>query len=172
MQTSKYRLEQAKKRAADVAARYGESSHYADWRNIRNKPFVTSYAGDWKADYTGPKSDRPYFCDSFDSVGLRDLGDAHQVGNIDHTGWFCDSLQSGVIRGRVLQLPSRDGEPCYIPATYCTEWDGVTLYPLDQYDTPERAASVADGYAEQEAEKAREYDAKDQAEQQIAQLHE
>jgi len=56
----------------------------------------------------------------------------------------------------------------YIPATYCTDWDGATCYPLDWYDTKEEAAYAAASYAEEEAEQNREFYARDQAEQDTA----
>ena len=129
-----------------------------------------SYPGNWKTDYIGPKSQKPWFCDTWPE--WRDLGDAHENARIDHTGWYCDHFREGVIRGRVLQLPARNGDPIYVPGTYCTEWDGVTVYPLDWYETPEEAAKAADQYAEREAEESREFYAKDAADQDIDRAHE
>jgi len=113
------------------------------------------------------------FADSFDSIGWRDIGDAHDVARceesraIDHTGWYADSHQSALIRGHVLQIPARRGECQYIPATYCNDWDGVTVYLSEICDSKLDAAKMADEYARIEAEQCREQDAQYCAESEI-----
>jgi len=124
------------------------------------------YGGTWQTGDEARGDDRAYYCDNLPS-GLRDIGDSHEIIRLNHTGWFADHFYDSVIRGRVLQLPSRNGEPVYIPATYCTGWDGVTLYPLDQYDDKDDCARAADSYAENESDRSREFYAKDAAEQDI-----
>ncbi len=113
------------------------------------------------------KSERAFFIDSFDCLGLREVGDAHDIISLSHTGWYCDVWRDGLIRGCVFQLPSRDGTPIYIPATYCTDWDGVTLYPLDWYDEKEDAARAANSIAERDSEESREASLQDLVEQRI-----
>lgn len=184
MKTTAQRLQAARKSAAEWLAKQPNATRQHDWRNNVARPFKKTYpAGRWAPDYTGPKSDRPYYLDSLDAMGWRQTGDASDIlrkayGNraADGCDWYADNLQDAVIKSAVLQLPSRNGSPVYIPATYCTYWDGATCYPLDQYDTPEAAARVAAGYAERAAEESRDADARDAAEQQIeekrAEIHE
>lgn len=174
MKTTKQRLAAARKLTEKLAANYPESSHYADWRNNVERPFKRSPgAGRWDADYKGPKSGRPFYIDSLAATGWRQTGDARDV--LKNAGcwraaescdWYADNHFDSVIKSAVLQLPSRDGQPVYIPATYCSGWDGATCWPLEWHDTPESAANSAAGYAEKEAEESREYYAKDAAEQQ------
>lgn len=118
------------------------------------------YAGQWQAAEPVPavwKSyTRAYYADTW-PTGWRDLGDAHEVGRLDHRGWYTNEFQDEVIRGRVLQLPGRDHKPLYVPGTYSSDSDGVTLYPLDMYDDRKECARSADGYAERAAETEREY---------------
>lgn len=49
------------------------------------------------------------------AVGLRFVGYADKLANLDHTGWFSDADGSSKIRGVVFQLPGRDGRPRF----YC-----------------------------------------------------
>lgn len=180
MQTTAQRLQAARVTTAKLAKHYPESAHYCDWRNNVARPFKRQpTAGRWASDYTGPKSGRPYYIDSLEATGWRRTGYAADILRnaggwraADSCNWYADTHQGATIKSAVLQLPSRDGSPVYIPATDCTEWDGATCYPLDQHDTPEAAARAAAGYAETEAEESREYHAKDRAEQDIIEARE
>lgn len=171
MKNTAQRLQAARVRAAKLAENYPTSAHYCDWRNNVSRPFKkTCPASHWAPDYTGPNSNRPYYLDSLDALGWRQTGDASDILPHRQAGgcnWYADHHYGAVIKSAVLQLPSRNGSPVYIPATYCIAWGGATCYPLDQHDTPEDAARAAAGYAEREAEESREYYAKDAAEQQI-----
>lgn len=152
-------------------------AHSSDWRQHASGTFRKPYAGNWQAISDMPRhtslTARAYYCDNFPS-GLREVGSAHDVcraehsRSVDHTGWFTDSFQSGTLQGYVLQLPARNGQPIYIPATKHSEWDGVTLYPNDMHDTALDCARAADQYAEHAAESEREYEAQENAKQQIA----
>ena len=180
MKTTAQRLQAARVITAKLAKNYPNSAHYCDWRNNVARPFERQPgAGRWARDYTGPKADRPYYIDSLEATGWRVTGDASDV--LRNAGawraagdcnWYADNDHSETIKSAVLQLPSRDGSPVYIPATYCTAWDGATCYPLDRYDTPEDAARAAAGYAETEAAESRDYYAKDRAEQDISEARE
>ena len=113
--------------------------------------------------YPGNWSGRAYYCDTFESAPFRYVGSFADIvsSRNGHTGYYCDNEYGdarGTQRGHVLQLTGRDHKPCYIPATDNTQSYGVTLYPLDQYDTAADAARAADGYAERVAESEREYD--------------
>lgn len=180
MQTTAQRLQAARAYTAKMAKNYPTSAHYCDWRNNAARPFKRQpAAGRWATDYTGPKAYRPYLIDCLESPGWRMTGDAADILRgaggwraADECNWYADNDQMAVIKSAVMQLPSRDGSPVYIPATYCTDWDGATCYPLDWHDTPEGAARAAAGYAETQAEESREYYAKDRAEQDIAEARE
>lgn len=117
------------------------------------------YAGQWQGLDTMPRNtdSRAYYCDTWPD-GLRDRGDAHKLARIGHTGWYADSFQDSLVIGRVLQMPARNGKPVYVPGTYSTGSDGVTLYLLDHYDEESDCALAADRYAEHAAEIEREYD--------------
>lgn len=180
MKTTAQRLQAARVTTAKLAKNYPDSAHYCNWRNNVARPFKRQpAAGRWARDYTGPKAGRPYYIDSLEATGWRMTGDASDVLRnagawraADGCNWYASDDQGAVIKSAVLQLPSRDGSPVYIPATYCSDWDGATCYPLDWYDTPEDAARAAAGYAETEAEESREYYAKDRAEQDITEARE
>lgn len=140
-----------------------------DWPSIH-------YGGVWEdkkhlIERRGSRFARRYYIDSW-PAGWREIGDAHQVTSMKHTGWYADNFQEELIRGFVLQLPARDGKEIYIPGTYCTGWEGVTLYPNDWDHDKTDAARSADSYAEIEAEAAREDNAQFQAEQEIEQCRE
>lgn len=75
----------------------------------------------------------------------------------DHGGWYTDDDCGETLAGYVLQLPSRNSVPQYVPGTAHTDWDGKTLYPLDRYDDPVDCARAADRYAEIAAEQERDY---------------
>lgn len=165
------RLAKYRKQAADWRAKYPDSE-YGDWRKHARNANGRRYGGVWQSvDDMGryaSASSRAYYCDEWPA--WRDLGDAHEVARLDHTGWYSDSFQDGLVIGRVLQLPSRGRSSCYVPGTYRTDCDGVTIYPLDSYDDARDCARAADGCAEHEAESAREYDAKERAQIEIDEL--
>lgn len=178
--TSAQRIAKARAQAAHYLTTRPEWVAYHDWRTHVARPFRGRQApGRWAQDYTGPASDRPYYLDSLDAMGWRVVGDAADVLRgagywraADGCDWYADNDCCAVLKSAVLQLPARDGEPRYIPAVYCTDWDGATAWPLDWHDTPEDAASAAASHAEREAEESREYYAKDAAEQQIEEKRE
>ena len=185
MQTTAQRLKAARDNAtktnavmagSKLAELYPEKIHHIDWRNNVARPFKPRpSACNWQRDYTGPKANRPYLIDCLESPGWRVTGDAADILPHREAGgcnWYADNHQDAVIKSAVLQLPARDGAPRYIPATYCTDWDGATCYPLDWYDTQEEAARAAASYAEQEAEQSRDYYARDRAEQDTAEARE
>jgi hypothetical protein len=144
-------------RLACVMARHDVAN--GKTRYPRTVPF---FGGTWQALDTMPagrsRDARAYYVDAWPE-GWRDLGDATDLfeSRDRHTGWYEDEFQDSLCKGRVLQLPGRHGKPVYVPGIYSTGSDGVTLYPLDRYDTAEDCARSADGYAERFAETAREY---------------
>ena len=120
------------------------------------------------------------YADDFSVIGEK-VADAHEIINLRHTGWFSDNFENGLIRGAVVKLRTSRGT-LYIPATYCTEWDGITLYIESAENVAKglsegchegakvRGAYLSDSYAEREAERARDDDAKSQAESRIDDL--
>jgi hypothetical protein len=167
------RLAKYRAKAAEWDAKFPGST-YADWRTHAKSAFARRYGGAWQSrDDMGryaSQSSRAYYCDTWPE--WRDLGDASDVTRLDHTGWYADNFQDGLVKGRVLQLPARNGMPRYVPGTYNTNCDGVTIYPLDIYDDATDCARAADGYAERQAEDEREYDAKERAEMERDELRE
>jgi hypothetical protein len=165
------RLAKYRAQAAEWDAKFPGST-YADWRTHAKSAFARRYGGVWQSRddmgrYASADS-RAYYCDEWPE--WRDLGDAHKLARMDHTGWYADNYQNELVRGRVLQLPGRNHSSIYVPGTYRTECEGVTLYPLDIYDDSEDCARAADSYAEREAEDSREYDARWHAETEIEEL--
>lgn len=99
----------------------------------------------------------------------RDVGDSSEILGRRYTGWYSDADGSETYVGHVWQLPARDGVPCYV-AGYVEDMGGrdgrrasgyVVLEHdgrgLVTYDNKEDAARAADGLAESNAERAREY---------------
>lgn len=170
--TLRARLAKAKERASN---RYTLSD---TWQDAARRPWSKPHGGSWQSLEHMPRSSahsRAYYCDAWPD-GFRHVGTAYDVcrgehsRRVEHTGWYTDSFQSGTLSGHVLQLPARDGKACYVPGTAHSEWDGVTLYPLDMYDDALDAASAADQYAEHAAESEREYQAREDAKIQIDEL--
>ena len=178
MKTTAQRLKAARATTAKMAASYPDSAHYCDWRNNVARPFKKRHpAGRWSNYKPANHAGRAYYVDDLSKTGLRLVGDASDI--LRGAGywraecdWYADNNQDAVIKSAVLQLPARDGAPRYIPATYCTDLDGATCYPLDWYDTKEEAARAAASYAETEAEQNRDYYARDRAEQDTAEARE
>jgi hypothetical protein len=153
-------LRYARQDVAAGKARYAETPREARLPDGGPARFIP-FGGVWQKPETMPRftsaDRREFYCDNWPE-GWRDLGDAHEVNRrMDNTGWYVSVHMDEVCRGRVLQIPARDGVPQYVPGTYNTECDGVTLYPLDRYEEPEEAARAADGYAERSAEVQREH---------------
>jgi hypothetical protein len=128
-----------------------------------------SNGGTWQKELERYQSadSRAYYCDAIPR-GLRQCGDASDIlnGRNQAKGYYTDNFGDGFYFGFVLQLPARERTPQYIAGVQHNDWDGVTLYPLDASDNVEDAARTADHHAERLAEEAREFDAKEQAEQQ------
>lgn len=175
-------------RLADVKAKAAKNDYTyignvfrqsADWRTHARGAAHQRYkrnAGVWQAPENMPRHtstcSRAYYCDNWPS-GLRHVGSAYDVCRaehsrcVEHTGWYTNSFRDGTLSGHVLQLPARGGKPVYIPGTAHSEWDVVTLFPLDMYDDVLDCAQAADQYAKHAAEEECEYQAKGQANQQI-----
>jgi hypothetical protein len=164
----------ARKEAADWRIKQPTLTHYHDWR-AHVRPFTRNNGGCWQSLDQMPRfasaNDREYYCDKWPN-GIRDLGDAHEIASLRHTGWYGDSFQYNLVKGRVLQLPARKGVPQYVAGIYETQCDGVTLWPLDTFEDKQDAARSSDRRAENYAEKAREHDAEFQAEQETEELKE
>lgn len=167
-------------KVADRLAQYKAASHVSHWKYSTWKDAFLgqsyrrdrSNVGTWQPledmkRFASP-SDRAYYCDNI-PAGLRNKGDMGDIlkGRNQATGYYSDNFQSATYIGFVLQLPGRNGQPIYIPAVRNSDYDGITLWPLDHHAEVEDAARSADHYAERYAKDAREYDAKFQAEQQI-----
>ena len=153
------RLNKARKSAEG----HTEGSHYSNWRNWITRKVEPQHV--WR----DPSNPDLLYCDNLDALGWRVVGESHKINSwIKHTGWYSDNHQGGLYIGVVLQLPSRDGIEQFVPAIRHSEWDTATVYLNER--TPEKrdAANWADQNAEREAEESREFDAKDSAEQQIA----
>jgi hypothetical protein len=134
------------------------------------KPPTIVYNPEWTPE--GRPRER-YRCIEHAAKGLRVVGAVHDIARregwrFNHEGWYVDNFRDETTHGIVLQLPSRDGKPLYVPA--CSDpWnDGCCTADFHSTtDTLRDAMHAADGMAERYAEDAREDDAKFQAEQQI-----
>jgi len=63
-----------------------------------------------------------------DDVGLRMVGDAHNIVRLDHTGWYCDNFGDGpTATGVVLQLPGRNRRPRFLAGIADPHNDGPVL---------------------------------------------
>jgi hypothetical protein len=163
MKTTKQRLALYRAKAAKSEGRF------ADWHYWKSSAWSTPGFS------RGDKGE--LYTESLDQIG-DNLGDAHELNKgIRNTGWYANSFQDALIKGAVCKMRTARGT-YYIPATYCTDWDGTTHYLGDaeivakgsdedaHQEAIREAARRADRRAELEAEEAREYHAKDQAEQQ------
>lgn len=166
METAVNRLARLRRAAFEFKQRRPESTHHHDWRNwvVRCvKP---------KRTWRDPENVHVLYVDSLDALGWRKVGDAHEIVRLNHTGWYADNYQDNLVIGCVLQLPSRKGEEQYVPATYNSDWDTATVYLNEIGPDKDAAARWADQNAEREAEVSREYEARDQAKQEIAEARE
>ena len=143
----------------------------ATWRKVRWAP--SHLAGAWQdidpAARLANLEDRAYYCDTW-PAGWREVGDASKIVRSLPDGWYADDMCDRTIRGFVLRLPARNGEPRFVPAVYDTGSDGVTLYPLAWRAEEDEAARAADHFAERVAEGEREYNAQFLAEQETEDL--
>ena len=149
------------------------ASHYnsSDWRKLRGRYGSTIWSN-WSEDRT------KIYTDNIDHIG-HDLGPAHNLVSLRHTGWYTDGFQQDTLCGHVVRLRTPKGT-MYIPATVHSEWDGVTLYIGDAIlvdkgvqdedaheEAAREAARDADHYAEREAEECREDWTKQEAEHEV-----
>lgn len=166
--TTRQRLQLYKTRAK--ASKYNN-----DWRGHR-------YARTWRPTwYNWSEDRRKIYADERNTLGdyLGDWGTFLRGRCWDATGFYSDNWQNDTIRGGVEKIRTPRGV-LYVPVTYCTGWDGVTYYMAEAYNVPkgcneasheeaqQEAAAAAYHYAEREAEQARDDDAKQRAEDQIA----
>lgn len=156
------RLNKARKSAEDYAANHPTHQHYHDWRHWITRTIKDKHV--WR----DMNNLGVVYCDNLDVLGWRHVGDAHDLAPLGYTGWYADNHQDGMYVGVVLQLPSRNGIEQFVPAIRHTDWDTATVYLNEITDDKRQAARWADQNAEREAESSREEDARDSAQQQIA----
>lgn len=160
---SKARLQKYREEAATSKHEAGKN-----WRYWVRKIFDTP---------NNVRQDGMIFSDSIDQYGCEVADDTLRNRVLCHGGWYCDSFQSGLFVPTVTKMRTPRGT-LYIPASYCTEWDGTTHYIGDAVLVPKGedwhddaikdALRYADHHCEREAEESREYQAKDQAEYEIS----
>jgi hypothetical protein len=165
MRTTKHRLAQYRARAA--ASTYPD----ANWRHWRDKSL-------WDVPTVARGDEGQIFADGVDQYGPV-VGECHDFSRRFAKGYYVDQFQDATIRGCVVLIRSPHGA-IYCPVTYCDAWDGATYWLRDAVRVPRGsseddhsdakrdAAGYADSIAQHESERAREYAAKDQAEQDIA----
>jgi hypothetical protein len=165
--TQKHTTEQKQKRAREI--KYGKRSRY-------HKNSVS-----WSHEKTG------VWCGAlFSDRFLGDAVDAHDVARAEHsrladaTGFYADCWCDNVVVPVVVKTRARfcvdRGKhkitTAYIPAVRFTDQDGVTSWPGDYMEAQMDAARLAYAYAEKVAEEARDYEARDRAQQEIEERHE
>lgn len=158
----------------------------------RNRAAGNKYSTDWRSHkygntwnmpwHSGIREDGLILTDDRDTLGDY-LGDWTELNGgarylRDTTGFYTDDIRIETIRGGVVRLRTARFT-MYIPCTYCTGWDGATLYfsmaervergaTEDDHETARNeAASTAYGRAEHESDVAREDDAKQRAAEDI-----
>lgn len=99
-------------------------------------------------------------------ASLRVHGPAHKVYSgraINHTGWYTDHFQDNTLWGVVFRLPHGR----FMAGTE-DSWGNRTIYHEEGvFECDQEAALRADRVAENEAEKERDYQAKEEAERKI-----
>lgn len=169
--TTRARLSLYRKRAAECSL-----AQYQDWRGHK---YGKTWGSAW---HSGIREDGLILTDDKDTLGdyLGDWADFNGGSRYmrDCTGFYTDDFCNETIRGGVVRLRAARFT-LYIPCTYCTGWDGATLYfsmaervargdTEAEHDTAKHeAARTAYGRAEHEAEVAREDYAKQQAQDDI-----
>jgi len=107
------------------------------------------------------------------SDGLRKVGKASDIVRLNHTGWYTDNYQSETVHGEVWQLPAdREGNCRFVPGVNDPCNDASVLDFRSITDDKEQCAWEADRMAEMYAERAREYQAKDEAERRLEEIGE
>lgn len=92
--------------------------------------------------------------------GWRVTGYADELSDaVRHEGWYTteDNFADSTIRGIVLQLPARKGQPLYVPGYEESSGGFCTVWPGERTDDKADAATQADRLAEIAAEREREY---------------
>ena len=103
------------------------------------------------------------FFQSEQDIGLRRVGWSDEHLRIRHTGWYSDNYQEETFRGAVFRLTARSGGRERFVAGYF-ESEGFVLDLSEIWeDDLIGAAREGDRLAEQAAEKARDFEAKDAA---------
>lgn len=157
------RLRELRARVERHNAKHGgdKPGHTIDWRTGRG------WIGRINGDAHGPRFHDDGRAASLPlSVmdGSRDVGKAHDIVRLGHTGWFTDAYMSETMCGHVWQLPARNGEAVYL-AGYADKNAGyATLCAargnLETFAEKEDAARAADSLCESIAEREREYNEK------------
>ena len=177
--TSAARLKLFRNRAHDLNTRHNKMPP-CTWRDVRyERHHVIDKPHHTKSERTG---ERIMLLDSA-SIG-EDMGSAYDILNEltynyrGALGYYVDGYQDETITGHVFKLRCSRGT-FYIPVTICSGWDGVTYWMDDKWlvskasdeddhkEAMKDVARDADSIAEREAEEARDYWAKDQAEHEI-----
>lgn len=166
MSTAKQRLAAARRSAEQYAGNNPPSAHYSDWRNWVSKVI------NGRTTSRDPEDRNVMYVDEMDALDLRHVGEAHKIISLRYTGWYADNDQHAMYVGQVYQLPARKGVEQYVPAIRHSDYGTGTLFLGEITSDKGDAARWADQNAEKAAEESREYDAKDAAEQQIAEARE
>ena len=136
-----------------------------------NRPKMPTFYANAYSPTSGPHytGDGRMVCNNRTLSGLRDCGTVDELFPrlFNHKGWFADHFQNEVWRGRVWQLPARNGECLYLAGyTRPNADDAVLGLRIFREDNPgnrcgtrvnARAAASADSMAERDAEDSREY---------------
>lgn len=139
--TTRARLNLYRKRAADN--KHGRN----DWRTHK-------YGNTWGAAWhSGIREDGRILTDDRDTLGdyLGDWTDFASYRDMrDTNGFYTDDHYNETIRGGVVRLRGARFT-LYIPCTYCTGWDGATLYYGDAVRVPRGEPEIAHDDAKREA---------------------
>ncbi len=105
------------------------------------------------------------------SKGLRFVGKADKLVKLGHTGWYMDNFQDETVHGQVWQLPARNGEPQFIPGVNDSRNPDASAIDVHSITSDkEDCARTADQMAKNWAEREREYQAKQDAENRLEEI--
>jgi hypothetical protein len=149
-----------------LAARY---PHYGDMRQVYRqgfRPLTMRHCPMNACSVKGGDPERAArrFYEDAEQAGLRFVGWADESLRLRHTGWYSDNYAEETFRGAIFRLSAERGKERFVAGYGESMSDGFVLDLSEVWNDDQfGAAREADRLAENAAEDAREYEAKESA---------